>query len=105
VAGYDVVIAALHQAGSAARSAGEQVGAVDLAGPISAVADALPGSRTAQAASSVAEVWSGQIKGWSSQVNGFGKDMSDSADFYSAHEEAAERDFSTGIFPSGLGLI
>ncbi len=105
MAGYDVVISALHQAGSAARSAGEQAGAVDLAGPLSAVADALPGSRTAQAASSVADAWSGQIKGWSSLANGFGKDMSDSADFYCANEEAAERDFSTSIFTGGFGPI
>lgn len=63
--GYHVIITALRQGGIAADSAGVRAAAVDLAGPLQGVADALPGSRIDQAATGAANAWTDQIERWS----------------------------------------
>ncbi|MGH4020393.1 MAG: hypothetical protein ACRDT0_14390 [Pseudonocardiaceae bacterium] len=97
MSGYQVIIDALRQAGGAAESAGEQVGAVDLAGTLTDVADALPGSRSVQAATGAANVWTDQIERWRADAQRLGQGMSASADRYAASEEAAEADLGTAF--------
>jgi len=99
--GYQVIIDALRKAGIAAESAGEQVGAVDLAGTLTSVADALPGSRSVQAATGVTNAWTDQIEHWSIDAQKLGQGMSASADHYAASEDAAEADLGTA-FLSGV---
>ncbi len=103
MSGYQVIIDALRKAGSAAESAGEQAGAVDLAGPLTGVADALPGSRSAPAATGAANAWTNQIKSWSADAQRCGQGMSASADRYATSEDAAEADLGAiylgGIIP------
>jgi hypothetical protein len=90
VSGYEVVIESLRKAGRAAGSAGEQAGAVDLAGAISGVRDSLPGSRSLHVAAEVATMWRAQIAGWSTEARKLGQDMTESADLYASNEQAAK---------------
>ncbi|MGH3931999.1 MAG: hypothetical protein ACRDTF_18720, partial [Pseudonocardiaceae bacterium] len=71
--GYEVAIDALRKAGYAAEGAGEQVGMVDLGGALSGLADALPGSRSVQAAAGAGNTWAAQIKGWSTEAERLGQ--------------------------------
>lgn len=95
MSGYQVIIDVLRKAGDAAESAGKQSGAVDLAGTLTGVADALPGSRSAQAAMGAADAWTDQIERWSIGAQRLGQGMSASADRYAASEDAAEADLGT----------
>lgn len=95
MSGYQVIIDALRKAGDAAESAGEQAGAVNLAGTLTGVADALPGSRSTQAATGTANAWADQIERWSTGAQMLGQGMSASADRYAASEDAAEADLGT----------
>lgn len=102
MSGYQVIIDALRKAGGAAESAGEQAGAVDLAGTLTGVADALPGSRSVQAAMGAANAWTNQIERWSTDAQSLGQGMSASADRYAASEDAAEADLGAA-FLGGVG--
>jgi hypothetical protein len=88
------VIEALRTAGKAAISAGEQAGTVDLVGTTAGVPGALPGSRSAQAATTLANAWQTRIKGWSTEADAHGRNMNTAADYYAANEEAAKQDLS-----------
>lgn len=101
MSGYQVIIAALRQAGGAAESAGEQVRTVDLAGTLAGVGDALPGSRSVQAATGAANAWTDQIERWSTDAQSLGQGMSASADRYAASEDAAEADLGA-VFLGGM---
>jgi hypothetical protein len=94
---YKVIIDALRQAGDVTEGAGEQVGTVDLAGTLAGVADALPGSRSVQAATGAATTWADQIERWSTDAQRLGQGMSASADRYAASEDAAEADLGTAF--------
>ncbi len=98
MSGYQVIIGALRQAGSTAESAGKQVGAVDLAGTLTGVADALPGSRSVRAALGAADAWTDQIERWSTDSQKLGQGMYASADRYTASEDAAETDLGFFYF-------
>lgn len=100
--GYQVIIAALREAGIAADSAGQQAGAVDLAGTLSGVADALPGSRSVRAAAGTANAWTDHIERWSTGAQRLGRGMTASADRYAASEDAAEADLGAS-FLDGVG--
>jgi hypothetical protein len=100
MSGYDVVIEELRKAGRSAVSAGEQAGTVDLAGTLSGIPSALPGSRSVQAAAGLAKSWQSQIKGWSGETTTLGRNMTAAADHYAANEQAAENDLTV----SGRGL-
>jgi hypothetical protein len=95
MSGYRVIIEALRKAGNAADSAGKQAGAVDLAGTLTGVTDALPGSRSTRAATGAANAWTDQIERWSTGAQRLGQGMSASADRYAASEDAAEADLGT----------
>jgi len=95
MSGYEVVVEALCGAGSAATSAGEQAGTMDLAGTLSGVGGALPGSRSAQAVTGAADTWRRQLTDWSTDTRKLGQDMSSSADHYAASEHAAVDLFGT----------
>lgn len=95
MSGYQVIIDALRKAGDAAESAGKQAGAADLAGTLTGVADALPGSRSTQAATGAANAWTDQIERSSTGAQRLGQGMSASADRYAASEDDAEADLGT----------
>jgi hypothetical protein len=95
MSGYQVIIDALRKAGDTAENAGKQAGAVDLAGTLTGVAEALPGSRSTPAATGAANAWTDQIEHWSTSAQMFGQAMSASADRYAASEDAAEADLGT----------
>jgi hypothetical protein len=93
--GYQVISEALRKAGDAAESVGKQAGAVDLAGPLTGIADALPGSRSTPAATAAANAWTDQTERWSADAQVLGQGMSASANRYAASEDAAEADLGT----------
>jgi hypothetical protein len=97
--GYQVVIEALRRAGRAAESAGEQAGAVNLAGALSGVAGALPGSRSGPAAARLANAWRGRLGSWSAETRRLGQGMVLSADHYAASDQAAKADLSRSCAP------
>ncbi len=98
MSGYQVFIDALRQAGSAAESAGKQVEAVHVAGALTGVADALPGSRSVRAAAGAANTWTKQIQRWSTGAQRLGQDVHASADRYTASEDATEADLGFAYF-------
>ncbi|MGH3912029.1 MAG: hypothetical protein ACRDTC_01255 [Pseudonocardiaceae bacterium] len=89
MSGYEVVVDALRAAGSAATSAGEQAEKIDLAGTLTGVGGALPGSRSVHAATGAADTWRRQLMDWSTGTKKLGQGMSSSADHYAASEHAA----------------
>lgn len=99
MSGYEVVIAAIRKAADAARSAGEQAGAVDLAGTVAPVPNALKGSRSAASAANLAGTWRTVIKDWSNAATGLGDKMSKAADLYEKNEQAAKDELT----PTGYG--
>ncbi|WP_246258127.1 LppA family lipoprotein [Amycolatopsis anabasis] len=58
---YEAQIAALRHAANAARSAGEQVSGVDLAGAIAEAGTALPGAQTARSFTTLGNAWRGDL--------------------------------------------
>lgn len=73
------------------------MGAVDLAGTLAGVADALSGSRSVQAATGAANAWTDQIKRWSTEAQRLGQGMAASANRYAASEDIAEADLGAGF--------
>lgn len=63
MSGYETAIEAIRRAGAAAISAGDQASGIDLAGPLSGVGSALPGSRSAHAAAGVSTAWAQRVQG------------------------------------------
>jgi hypothetical protein len=98
MADFDAEIEAIRRAGGA----GEQAGAVDLAGALSSVPGALPGARSAQVAAAVATVWAEQVRAWSNDVRGLGEGMTAAADRYAADDAAAAEDLGS-IFQLPFG--
>lgn len=94
MSGYEVVIAALRRSAEAARGAGEQAGAIDLAAALAGVPGALPGSRSGHAAAGLAEAWRALIADWSRTAVALGDGMAASADLYETNEQAAEADLT-----------
>ena len=92
--GFEVEIDALRSAAVAAERAGEQVGAIDLAGAIAGVRAALPGSRSGSLVAGVADTWRWQINSSSRAAAEFGHDMAAAAHRYLANDEEAARDLS-----------
>lgn len=96
--GYQAQIEALRSAAEAARSAGEQVFGVDLAGSLGQAGEGMPGARSVQSFETLGNAWKGDIEGWTSQAEGYAEALDAAADTYSANEDAAERDFG-GVRP------
>jgi hypothetical protein len=94
VSGYEVTIATLRKASEAATSAGEQARTVDLAAALSGVPRGLRGSRSAQSATRLADVWRTEIKSWSESAIALGQNMAASAARYESSEQAAQQDLS-----------
>lgn len=101
MSGYDVEITALRRAADAARNAADQVRGVDLAGAISGIAGALPGSGSASAAPRLGHAWVGQVERSSRGAGDLGLHMGAAADRYEANDDAAVRDL-TKVFQSWM---
>ena len=95
VSGYQAQIEALRSAAEAARSAGEQVSGVDLAGSLGQAGAGMPGARSVQSVETLGNAWNGDIESWTSQADGYAAALDAAAETYSANEDAAERDFGT----------
>ncbi|MGH3916528.1 MAG: hypothetical protein ACRDTC_24420 [Pseudonocardiaceae bacterium] len=90
MSGYEAAIDAIRRAGAAAVSAGDQDRGVDLAGPLSGMGSALPGSRSAHAAAGVSTGWAQRVQDWSRDSQGYGENLVKPADLYVASDQAAE---------------
>lgn len=92
--GFQVDIDGLRNAASAATSAGEQAKQVHLGDCATDISAALPGSRSAGKAESLATVWERRLSTWGEDTTTFGTNLTASADRYDADETAAREDFS-----------
>jgi hypothetical protein len=95
--GFEADIAALREAARAAATVAEQAGGIDLGGCLGAVPTGLPGSASAAAAQSLAEVWRERLGSWAETIAGHGEKVSNAADGYEASDEAAEAAFGGGF--------
>ncbi|APU12968.1 MULTISPECIES: hypothetical protein [Actinoalloteichus] len=89
---YTITIEALRAAANTARAAGEQAAGVPLGASADAVAQAMPGSRSAAAATELAERWRSRLTGWSGDVAEHGEALDASAAQYQDSEDQAEQD-------------
>lgn len=93
--GYAVDVDALYRAAAAARAAGEYAPGVDLTTSVDKeIQGALPGSRSAYAASDLGDRWRTQITSWSNEALAYAENMSACADAYCSAEDAAVRTLS-----------
>lgn len=90
MSGFEAAIEAIRKAGAAAVSAGDQARGIDLAGPLSGVGSALPGSRSAHAAAGVSTGWAQRVQNWSRDSRDYGENLGTSADLYAASDQEAE---------------
>lgn len=92
--GYAAEIGSIRSAAEAARSAGEQAAAVDLAQAIADAGTALPGARAVRSFGTLGNAWRGDIAGWSAQAQGYAENLAGAADRYAASEASARSDFA-----------
>jgi hypothetical protein len=92
--GFEVDVDGLRLAAGAAASAGEQAKQVHLGDGATEVAAALPGSVAATKAEPLATAWDQRLTAWGDDVGTFSADLTAAADYYVAHEDAAQQDFS-----------
>lgn len=95
--GYEAEIRSLRNAGSAARDAGELAAPVGpgSADAITALTEAMPGSRSSLVAAALAVTWESQVGAWVEQINGYGDNLHSTADLYEANEQEADDAFFT----------
>lgn len=94
MSGYEVEIAQLRQAASAAQSCGDQLGEVDAAATMTGVPGALPGSRSGSPIKKLAGAWRGQVTHLSRRFVSHATSLTQSADRDAANETAAAEVFT-----------
>ncbi len=95
--GFGVVREALRAAAEQARAAGAQVRPTGLAGPVSLVGQAVPGSDAVAAAQRLAVSWTGALESWRDGMARHAEDKAGSEVTYGARD-AGERDrFAGGL--------
>jgi hypothetical protein len=92
VTGYELTLDAITGAGNAATSLADQLTAVDLAGALAGVPEALPGARSAQAACVLSDAWEDDLKKYGDAVREHGETLLAASTHYAANEDAAEAD-------------
>jgi hypothetical protein len=97
MSGFDADIDALRNAANAAASLAEQAGDVDLVGCLSGIPTGMPGSGSATAAQSLADVWGERLASWAASVRSHGEKLSNAANGYEASDEAAQAAFGGGF--------
>jgi Ser/Thr protein kinase RdoA (MazF antagonist) len=98
--GYEAEIEAIREASTAAHSAAKQGSAVQLVDGALQLAAALPGGRSAAAATALAGNWRDRLASWAGDMGNYSAKLESAADSYSVHENAVEADFRD-ITPSG----
>lgn len=91
---YQAQIDDLTAAAKAARSAAEQVSAIDLAGAIDKAGSGVPGAQCVKSFTSIGQAWREHIKEWGSQADRYATALTAAADTYSRNEDAAAEDFN-----------
>jgi hypothetical protein len=92
VNGYQLTLDAIAGAGNAALDLADQLTSVDLAGALAGVPGALPGARSAQAASALSHAWSEDVPKRGGAVHEHGESLLAANTHYAANEDAAEAD-------------
>ncbi|SFQ64333.1 hypothetical protein SAMN05421810_111122 [Amycolatopsis arida] len=90
--GYKITLDELAAAGKAASSLSAQLAAIDLSAGLRRVAEAMPGSRAAQVAASLAAAWKAQVDELGQRAGEHGEKLHEAREHYITNEEAAEAD-------------
>jgi hypothetical protein len=99
---FRVEPAGLTAAGGRLSACSDALGAVDLPGPLSAAAGALPGSSTAGAAGRVAAELTGTLRSLSAAVSAMGATAQTAAGNYRGADDAIAAGFTSAV-PSLFG--
>lgn len=92
MAGYEVVLAAMAHSAASARSAADQMAAVDLAGTLEGVEQAMPGARSLGKVGQVRQAWQGRTQQLAGELRDHAQGIDASKRGYEANEESAKRD-------------
>lgn len=87
-----VLVDELHKASEATRSAAEQAKASKLGAATDKIAQGLPGSTSAPAASSTGRSWTSSVDGWCRSAGEHADALRTSADEYAAGDRGAASD-------------
>jgi hypothetical protein len=87
--GFRTVPDALRAAGNSATGAVGELGRVDCSKPVSGLTAALPGGKTATAATSYSNTWVSTYKAWCTEAQQQAADLGKAADAYQASDHAA----------------
>ncbi|MFE6616256.1 hypothetical protein [Amycolatopsis sp. NPDC057786] len=90
--GYEVALAAIGAASSAAKRASEDVGKVNLAATLTDVAPGLPGGVSGEAARLLADAWGRAVPGWAENTADYSARLDAAAARYRSNELAASRE-------------
>ncbi|MBA0123949.1 hypothetical protein H0B56_00140 [Haloechinothrix sp. YIM 98757] len=99
MSGYEAETESIRASAEAAHAAADRVADEDAADTVAELGSAMPGSASAEAASSLAEQWRTEFSAWVGHMRTYGDNLRDSAETYESSEEAAARAF--GDVPLG----
>jgi hypothetical protein len=102
MAGYEVVIEKIAEAGKAAQRVADAIGSLDFAGTISNGDLGMPGARAVGKLATVKQGWTGREKRIAGGFTDYAHTMTQAADFYRTHEEAAQRELQQLRVPRGM---
>ena len=101
MAGYEVIIDKIADAGKAAQRVADVIGPLDFAGAIPDGDGGMPGARAVAKLSSVKQGWTGREKPIATGFTDYANDMAHAAEFYRTHEDAAQHDLRQFEMPTG----
>lgn len=98
VSGFEAETESIRASGGAAHTAADAVAEEKAGDTATDLVSAMPGSESAEAASSLAEAWSSEFAQWVTSMRTYAGNLHESADTYESNEAAAER--ALGEVPS-----
>ncbi|GAA4669566.1 MULTISPECIES: hypothetical protein [Amycolatopsis] len=103
MAGYEVVIGKIADAGKAAQRVAEVIAPLDFAGAIPDGDAGMPGARAVAKLASVKRGWAGREQLIAAEFSGYAEDLSRADEFYRAHEDGAQHDLRQWETPRTAG--
>lgn len=90
--GYAVVLEAIEKASASAKRAADGARPIDLAEPLTGIAQGLPGGTAIEAARLLASAWGRDLPTWARNMDEYSNQLRTAVKRYRADEQAAERD-------------
>jgi hypothetical protein len=102
MAGFEVIIDKIAAAGRAAQRLADVIGPLDFPGAIPEGDAGLPGARAVAKLAGVKQGWTGKEKPIATGFTDYANEMAHAAEYYRAHEDAAQRDLRQFEMPKGM---